>query len=151
MIYYYCIVDNESSLIDSAFVTRDDSEEYFNDLSLVVMQPLTTIYPFGRDNNLISKLSRSSSSDMELEDCDPDIKNKVEAIRTEIFNMEFACRSNTHDIDRNMLMILPIKLYILVNTEDPSIVGWEEEIYFQIRNVEDFVNIIMPKYFKSNI
>ena len=50
---------------------------------------------------------------------------------------------------KNFASTFPLKLFDLVTTEDPNIVGWHESgREFQVRNMDLFVSIILPKHFK---
>jgi hypothetical protein len=50
---------------------------------------------------------------------------------------------------RNYSNTFPVKLFDLVSTEDETVVGWQGHgTSFQVRNMDKFVNEILPKHFK---
>jgi hypothetical protein len=50
---------------------------------------------------------------------------------------------------RNYSNTFPVKLYDLVSTEDETVVGWQGHgTSFQVRNMDKFVNEVLPKHFK---
>jgi hypothetical protein len=50
---------------------------------------------------------------------------------------------------RNYSNTFPVKLFDLVSTEDEAVVGWQGHgTSFQVRNMDKFVNEVLPKHFK---
>lgn len=50
---------------------------------------------------------------------------------------------------RNYSNTFPVKLFDLVSSEDEAVVGWQGHgTSFQVRNMDKFVNEILPKHFK---
>eukprot|EP01032_Pedospumella_encystans_P007934 gene7934-9457_t len=52
---------------------------------------------------------------------------------------------------RNYTLTFPVTLFDLVSSEDASIVGWQHHgTSFAIRDMDRFVNLMLPKYFQHN-
>ena len=50
---------------------------------------------------------------------------------------------------RNYANTFPVKLFDLVSSEDEAVVGWQGHgTAFQVRNMDKFVNEVLPKHFK---
>jgi len=53
---------------------------------------------------------------------------------------------------RNYSNTFPVKLFDLVSSEEESIVGWQGHgTSFQVRDMDKFVNLILPKHFKRKL
>ena len=50
---------------------------------------------------------------------------------------------------RNYSNTFPVKLFDLVSSEEEAVVGWQGHgTSFQVRDMDRFVNVVLPKHFK---
>jgi len=101
------------------------------------------------EGGIISKEQSSSST------CSMDDSKYHHRFFKEASSDSLPCRSlsahsaNYSNTYRNYSNTFPLKLFDLVSTEDETIVGWHSlGTAFQVRDHDQFVNVILPKHFK---